>query len=183
MSQRVVVAIAVLALTVTTWAQQRDRASIPEKYKWNLTEIYASNAAWRAAKDQLEKDIPTVRAFKGTLGTSPATLASALERITALDKTLSRLATYANLQADEDTRHAEHQGMRQEMTLVGATFGSETAFVEPEILQIGAAKLRAVPLGRTAACVASLLRGRAPAARGTHADRGRKRRFSRPHRL
>ncbi len=142
MSQRVVIAIVVLALTVTTWAQQRDRASIPEKYKWNLTEIYASNAAWRAAKDQLEKDIPTVRAFKGTLGTSPASLAGALERITALDKTLSRLATYANLQADEDTRQAEHQGMRQEMTLVGATFGSETAFVEPEILQIGPARLK-----------------------------------------
>ena len=54
---------------------------------------------------------------------------------------MSRLATYALLRADEDTRHAEHQGMRQEMSLIGASFGSEVAFVEPEILQIGAPKL------------------------------------------
>ena len=88
------------------------------------------------------KEIPALRELKGTLGTSPPALANALERVTALRKTLARLATYANLQADEDTRHAEHQGMKQEMTLVGAVFGSEIAFVEPEILQIGEEKLR-----------------------------------------
>jgi oligoendopeptidase F len=123
-------------------AQQRDRAAVPEKYKWDLTQIYPSNAAWRAAREQLERDIPSIRAFRGTLGTSPAALANALERVTAIRKTLARLFTYVNLQADQDTRVAEYQGMRQEMTLVGATFGAETAFVEPEILQMGADKLR-----------------------------------------
>ncbi len=135
-------AIAIVVLTGATGAQPRDRASVLEKYKWDLTQIYPSNGAWRAAKEQLEKEIPTLRPLKGTLGTSPAALANALERVTALRKTLARLATYASLQADEDTRHAEHQGMRQEMTLVGATFGSEIAFIEPEILRIGGEKLR-----------------------------------------
>jgi oligoendopeptidase F len=142
MYQRAAVAVAILALTSITWAQQRERASIPDKYKWDLTQIYPSNAAWRAAKEQIEKDIPAIQSFKGTLGSSPAALADALERITTIRKTLSRLATYANLQADEDTRNAANQGMRQEITLVGATFGSETAFIEPEILQTGATKLR-----------------------------------------
>jgi oligoendopeptidase F len=142
MYRSIAAAIAVMVLSVAPGAQQRDRASIPEKYKWDLTHIYPSNAAWRAAKEQLEKEIPSIRTLKGTLGTSPAALANALERVTALRKTLTRLATYANLQADEDTRRAEQQGTRQEMALVGATFGSESAFIEPEILQIGAEKLR-----------------------------------------
>ena len=43
----------------------RDRASIADKYKWDLTHIYPSNAAWRAAKEQLEADIPSLRPFKG----------------------------------------------------------------------------------------------------------------------
>jgi oligoendopeptidase F len=134
--------ITLLILSTPAWAQQRDRSDTPERYKWDLTPIYASNAAWRAAKEQLETDIPTIRTLKGTLGTSPAALASALERVTAIRKTLARLFTYANLRADEDTRIGEHQGMRQEMTLVGATFGTESAFIEPEILQIGGDKLR-----------------------------------------
>ncbi len=135
-------AVALLMVTTPVWAQQRDRASIPEKYRWDLTQIYPSTAAWRSAKEQLERDIPSIRALRGTLGTSAAALANALERVTAIRKTLARLFTYANLQADEDTRIAERQGARQEMTLVGATFGAESAFMEPEILKIGAEKLR-----------------------------------------
>jgi oligoendopeptidase F len=142
MVRRALIAFAVVACSIPVAAQQRDRASIPEKYKWDLTHIYPSNAAWRTAKDQLEKDLPGIRKFKGTLGRSPAALADALEQVTALRKTYFRVATYANLQADQDTRVADHQGMRQEMTLLGASFGTETAFMEPEILQIGAGKLQ-----------------------------------------
>jgi oligoendopeptidase F len=142
MFRRAVVAFALIGLIVPAAAQQRDRASIPEKYKWDLTAIYPSNAAWRAAKERLEADIPSLRQLKGALGKSPATLADALERVTSLRKTYYRVATYASLQADQDTRIAEHQGMRQEMTLVGAALGTEAAFIEPEILQIGREKIR-----------------------------------------
>jgi oligoendopeptidase F len=142
MVRRAVIAFALIAFIVPAAAQQRDRASIPAKYKWDLTPIYPSNAAWRAAKEKLEVDIASVRQLKGTLGKSSAALADALERVTALRKTFYRVATYANMQADEDTRHAEHQGMRQEVTLVAASFGAEVAFVEPEILQIGREKIQ-----------------------------------------
>src|SRR6186713_1668453 len=109
MHSRAALVTVLVVLSATVWAQQRDRASVPDKYKWDLTQIYATDSAWRTAKEQLEKDILSVRAFKGTLGTSPASLATALECVTALEKTLARLSAYANLQADEDTRIAEHQ--------------------------------------------------------------------------
>ena len=142
MFQRIAVALALVVFSATTWGQQRDRAAIPERYKWDLTPIYPSNAAWRAAKDKLASELPDIRRFKGQLGASPAALADALDRITELRKTFARISTYANLQADQDTRQADHQGMRQEMTLMGSSLAAEVAFVEPEVLRIGRDKIQ-----------------------------------------
>ena len=65
--------------------------------------------------------------------------------------------------------------MRQEMTLVYTTFGSETAYIEPEILQHRQRHAAALPLVRAAPRVASLLRERAAPARTPHVERaGRK---------
>jgi len=139
----VLIGCVLIASVVPAAAQQRDRAAIPEKYKWDLTPIFASNAAWRVAKEQLQRDVTSVRAFKGTLGRSAGALADALERVTALRKALYRVSAYANLRADEDTRNAEQQGMKQEVTLLSTSFGTETAYIEPELLTVGRDKLHA----------------------------------------
>lgn len=52
--------IVITLLAVVPAAQQRDRGSVPEKYKWDLTHSYSSNAAWRTAKEQLEKEEASV---------------------------------------------------------------------------------------------------------------------------
>src|SRR5215831_21275034 len=125
--------MAVLALTLTLFAQERDRSAVPDKYKWNLADIYPSDAAWRAAKEAFTAEIPSLGKFKGRLMSSPAALADGLDTLFAKAKELSRLQSYASLLADQDTRDSAHQGMRQEMTQVGAAFGAEAAFVNPEI--------------------------------------------------
>ncbi|HXI32283.1 MAG TPA: oligoendopeptidase F, partial [Vicinamibacterales bacterium] len=48
---------------------------------------------------------------------------------------------YTSMLADQDTRDSQHEGMRQEMTQMAATFGALTAFVEPELLRAGKATL------------------------------------------
>jgi oligoendopeptidase F len=136
-----VIAILLVSVGPARSQQERDRARIPDKYKWNLADLYPSDAAWRAAKDKLVAEIPQVRDFKGTLGTSATRLADALELVTRLTKGLSRIYTYASLVADQDTRISAAQGMRQEMQQVAASFGSEVAFIEPEILKIDKAAL------------------------------------------
>ena len=84
------VALVLTALTIGAGAQSRDRSKIPDKYKWNLADIYPTDAAWRAAKDKLAAELPQLRQFQGKLATSPATLADALDQQYALDKELSR---------------------------------------------------------------------------------------------
>ena len=72
-------------------AQDRTRQSIAEAYRWNLAELYASDAAWNGEKERLAAEIPQARVFKGTLAQGPAQLATALDAQAAHQKTLQRL--------------------------------------------------------------------------------------------
>ena len=127
---------AVAALSLHGIAQERDRAQIADRYKWNLTDIYPSIDAWRAAKERIQKELPKIGQFKGKLVSSPSTLADALDTLYAIDKELSRAFVYVGLLADQDTREAGPQGMRQEMVQLGASFSAEAAYIEPELLKI-----------------------------------------------
>jgi len=122
-------------LTAGLIAQERDRTKIPDKYKWNLADVYPSDTAWRAAKDKFVDESAQIVQYKGRLTSSAATLAEALEKQADLNKELARLYVYASMLADEDTRNSEHQGMRQQMTQVLADFNARVAYVEPEILK------------------------------------------------
>jgi oligoendopeptidase F len=122
---------------MTVAAQERDRTRIEDKYKWNLAEIFPSAGAWRQEKERISGQIPRVKAFEGKLGSSAATLADALDTTFELDKALARLSVYASMTADQDTRVAESQGMRQEMQSLHAEFGAQAAYLAPEILKVG----------------------------------------------
>src|SRR5688572_9739250 len=100
--------------------QERDRAKIPDKYKWNVADLYPSEEAWRAAKEKLGTEIPKIAAFKGTLASSPARLADALDTANAINKDLQKIYLYASLLADQDTRVSKYQGMQQEMQQIAA---------------------------------------------------------------
>ena len=141
-SRPIALALALIALTITAGAQSRDRSQTPDKYKWNLAEIYPTDAAWRAAKDKLSADLPKLRQFQGMLASSGGTLADGLELQAGYAKELSRLYSYASLLADQDTRDSAHEGMRQAMNQLAAAFGAESSFIEPELLKSGEEKTR-----------------------------------------
>lgn len=130
-----------LALAPVLPAQERDRSKIPDQYKWDLTPLYPTDQAWKTQKEKLVADIPKLRAFQGKLGSSATALADALEASSQLEKELSRLALYAGLISDLDTRASQYQAMRQEIVQIGSTFGAESAYMEPEILKIDSGKL------------------------------------------
>ena len=110
----------VVSMSVLMTAQERDRSKIDPKYTWNLTEVYQSEAAWRQEKERIAAQLPKLRVFQGTLGSSPQALADALELSSSLEKELSRLYVYASMLADQDTGGSTHQGMQQEMQQLAA---------------------------------------------------------------
>jgi oligoendopeptidase F len=143
----VLTAAAIAATVVAGAAQQKERSAVPDKYKWDLTQIYPTDQAWRIAKDKLVSELPAIRAFRGTLGSSASKLADALELSSRLSKEFSRLYVYASMMSDQDTRVSSYQGMQQEMAQVGATFGAETSYMEPEILKLEASKVESFIAG------------------------------------
>jgi oligoendopeptidase F len=140
-TRRFIVAACVVAASLAAGAQERDRTKIPDSLKWNLSDIYASDAAWRGAKEAFAAEMKTLARFRGQLTSSAGTLADGLDRLNALDKELSRLYVYASLEADQDTRDSAHEGMRQEMTQLAAQFSAAASFVEPELLKAGRATI------------------------------------------
>jgi oligoendopeptidase F len=127
-----------------TIGQDRDRAKVADKYKWNLGDIYPDVATWRKQKDAITAELPKLREFRGKLGSSAQTLASALELTTRLTKEITRLYVYASMLGDTDTRLSEPQGMQQEMQQLAAQYGAEASFIEPEILKVGTAAIEKV---------------------------------------
>jgi oligoendopeptidase F len=129
-------ALFVIVLAASAMAQERDRAKVADRYKWDLTPLYAGDDAWRAAKEKFEGQLATIKQHKGTLGSSAAQLRTALDRLYDLNKELARLYVYASMNSDIDTRVPKYQAMQQEMQQLATRFGSEAAYVEPEILKI-----------------------------------------------
>ena len=108
-----------------------------EQDRWNLTDLYPSVEAWQQAKETLSKKIPSLAQYQGKLGSDAKTLATALDEFFALQKEFSRLAVYASLNSDQDTREAGPQSRRGAINLVGTEFASVSSFFRPEILAIG----------------------------------------------
>lgn len=133
--------MAIAAVAATALAQQREREQIPVKDTWDLTRIYPTDEAWRAAKEQFAARMPKAAEFKGTLGQSPQRLAAALDTLFDLNKELSRLYVYTSLKSDQDTRVQKYQAMQQEMSKLNTDFGTATSYIEPEILRIDRAKI------------------------------------------
>jgi oligoendopeptidase F len=139
-------ALPLLGLTFATsnfaGAQDRDRSAIPDQYKWNLTDLYSSDDAWKQEKEKLVAEIPAIGQYAGKLGSSAQQLLACLDLTTQLNKDFSRLSSYAGLSSDQDTRVSKYLGMQQEISQIGSTFAAKAAFIEPEILKIDSAKVQ-----------------------------------------
>jgi oligoendopeptidase F len=123
------------------FSQERDRSKIPDQYKWNLADVYASESAWKADKESFVKQLPAIKKWKGTLASSPAQLAGCFEEYNTLAKWFAKLAVYASLSSDLDTRDAAHLGMVQEIGMVGSEFAALTSYIQPEVLTMDKAAI------------------------------------------
>jgi oligoendopeptidase F len=125
-----------LLTTQLAMTQERDRTKVEDKYKWNLTDLYPSDAAWEQKKLEFEKRIPEVEAFRGKLAESSTQLLQCLETLSNINKEFGRLYSYASMMSDQDTRVSKYLGTKSELMQLGTKFSSAAAYVEPEILKI-----------------------------------------------
>jgi oligoendopeptidase F len=140
-------AVVIFALSILSPVAQsgdsdpRDAAQHQASVTWDLSELYASDAAWEAERKAIAGAIPGLAVYKGTLGKDAASLVMALRSISNLKRRIGRLATYANLKRDEDTRITANEERMERSDLLSTDLAKATSFVDPEIIGIGAAKI------------------------------------------
>lgn len=130
-----------LLFTQTEAKAEKQRSDIADKYKWNLADLYADDAAWAAKKNELAEQMKKVVDFKGKLGSSAAELLACLEFNSQWSKEFTRLSTYSFQKSDLDTRESGPQALKQQIQQLGTQFGSLASFIEPEILKINPATI------------------------------------------
>ena len=84
----------------------KNREDVPESDTWNLSLIFPDDTAWETEFAKLSSRYAAVSDYRGTLGTSAANLARALEFETTLDRSIERLSQYAGLRLSEDSSNS-----------------------------------------------------------------------------
>jgi len=130
------------ALALAAPAAARERSEIPAAYRWDLSAIFPSDAAWEAARADLARRIPSLTAHRGKLGESPAALRAGLDAVFGAQRDLERVTVYASARSDEDVRAAKPREMRQAAQRLGVELSAATSFVRPELLALPEAKVR-----------------------------------------
>ena len=110
---------------------------------WDLTLLYPDEAAFLKAREALNASLPTIATYQGKLGEGAGTLFTAIDTVAHLRKDYIRLAVYASLVRDENTRLAGPQERAQALDLLGSKFSQAVSYLRPEILALGETKVRA----------------------------------------
>jgi oligoendopeptidase F len=137
----VILFIILISICMITKAQNIERKDVDPKYKWNLSELYASESDWLKAKDNIQKNIDKVVQYKGKLGQSSENFLNGIKNYFDLMKELNRLSDYASRISDEDLNNSHNQSLVQQATALTTEISEKTAFISPEILKIDQKKL------------------------------------------
>lgn len=112
------------------------RADVPEKDKWAIQDLFATDDDWRAALAKSKEFIPRITAFRGRLAESGAVLLSFFRLDDEISLAFDALVHYAQRRSDEDTRVAAYQEMVSQVTRFAVEIQSAAAFETPELLAI-----------------------------------------------
>ncbi|WP_428240093.1 oligoendopeptidase F [Gynuella sp.] len=131
-----------LLLAPAGFAEAEESSMEDPRYTWDLTDIYPSKEAWNQAREAALADLKKIEEYKGTLGKNARHLFEGLEVISNSQQKVSKIYTYASLLTDENLQIPEHQEMEQLASIMYGQLGEATSWLEPEILAIGAKKIK-----------------------------------------
>jgi oligoendopeptidase F len=116
--------------------QLRDRADIDNRFKWNLTDIFADWSAWQSAFDELDKQIGAYAALQGTLARGADHLLAAMKLSDDIGQLTYKVWYFASLKYDEDQRDNAINARRQQVQILFAKASQASAWFNPELLKI-----------------------------------------------
>ena len=117
------------------------RNEIDQKYKWNLEDIFSSDAEWEQDFEKLQEIMPTLKDLKNGFTDSAQNLLDALTRLDEASLLCERLYVYAKMRRDEDNANSLYQGMTDRAMSLYVAVSGEASFVAPALLSESKDKL------------------------------------------
>ncbi len=119
----------------------KERTEVPAEEKWNVEALYLSLDDWKKDFTKWQGEAafprwPVLASYRGRLGQSPQVLLEMCNYYLSLDRSLSKLYTYAHLRHDEDVANDLHKQAYQKIVSLLHAFRQEASWIEPEILQL-----------------------------------------------
>ncbi len=121
-----------------------ERADVPEKYRWDLTDMYADSNAWEADVRRFESMLDDLAQYRGTLDQGGKQLLTAIKAYEATYQVLGNIYVYAGLSSFEDLRNSDNSARFSRGRGYMARFEEATAFLRPELLAIDPEKLESM---------------------------------------
>ncbi len=104
---------------------------------WNLTDMFADDAAWEAQMAQVGQLGEKLAARKGSAAGSAAALLETLRRNDELGLLGAQCAIYAECRFHTDMAAAKGKEMVGRLEILFTRIGEQTAFLEPELMRCG----------------------------------------------
>jgi oligoendopeptidase F len=117
-------------------ATLRERSEIEQRYKWDLSAIFADWTGWDAAYTELDRKIDDFARLQGTLTGGADRLLTALELRDAIGQLSYKVWYFASLWYDQDQRDNEINAKRQQVQILFARSAQASAWFDPELLAI-----------------------------------------------
>ena len=114
----------------------KDRKTIEQKYKWNLNDIYENYDMWESDLEKFEKLTKEVPKYKGQIKNSSEKFVELELLMEKIARLLDRLYLYPYMLKDLDSTDEMTSIKMQEIEMIYTKFGTETAWIAPEMLEI-----------------------------------------------
>lgn len=112
------------------------RQEVPAELTWDLTKIFANDAAFEEKFQDLSKELTEVDKIKGTLGQGAAEFLTAIEYVLDIYRKAEVIYVYAHLKNDEDTANTTNQALYARASSLIAQVSEAVSWFEPEMLQL-----------------------------------------------
>ena len=118
------------------------RSEVSENLKWRLTDIFSSDDEFKALLKDVEGRIDFAK-YEGKLS-DEATLLKCLKELDKVDYDIEKLAVYAHMKKDLDTRDSEANALNSMVSNLFVKYASSLSFMTPELTALSDEKLNSI---------------------------------------
>ena len=121
--------------------KQLTRAEVPEALTWNVTDIFTTEADFKKAIQQVEKQIVEIQANSERMTESATQLLALTELLYESEELLMKVYGYAARVNDGDTADPHGNDLMNQALLIVNKWEAAVSFYDPKITQLSATQL------------------------------------------